>query len=416
MKTIFLIDHCSTGHHSTYIKLLAKSLLQLGCQVVVFFPAAEEINKWIIENNWCQNNIQCLTFNLPSSCGFPVAKLQTMFDTIANWQATKKSVEMAISLLSIQPDLIFFAWLDTYLHGNLVYPIIDSIFPYPWTGLYFQPSHLRFPPKYPWLRLGPLNPSHILKSTNCKGVAILDEGVIHLLKASTGNIPVLPFPDFTDTSTPDNRFEVIDDIKEKANNRCIVASIGILQKRKGFLTLVEIAKQNLSDNCFFLFAGELDRNDLGHDETTNFLNFVNTNPKNCYFHLERIPDESKFNAIISITDIIYVVYDYAYSSNLLTKAAFFKKYVVASNKFCIGERVKKYSLGLTASPGSVEESLLAINKLSKQIKNGLVDFSPEFQEYQQIHSVDNLYFQMQNLFSNIYNNSISNKVQNVSTS
>jgi hypothetical protein len=401
MKTIFLVDHISGGHHSTYIKLLAKSFLQLDCQVVIFFPDVEEINTWIAKNNWGQENIRCLKFTLPESGSFPIAKLRVMFDTIVNWQTTKKNIETAILSLSIRPDLIFFAWLDTYIRGNLVYPIIDRIFPYPWTGLYFQPSHLRYPPNYPWLRLGPLNPSHILKSANCKGVAILDEGIIHLLQASIGDIPILTFPDFTDTSAPDNKFEMIDEIKKKANTRCIVASIGILQKRKGFLTLVEIAKNNLSDNCFFVFAGELDKNNLEQDERKNFLDFVNTKPENCFFHLERIPEESQFNAIISVADILYVVYDYAYSSNILTKAAFFNKYVVSSNKFCIGERVEKYSLGLTASPNSTEESASAINKLSKQIRNGLVNFSPQFQQYQQVHSLEHLYSQIQYLISHI---------------
>ncbi len=401
MKKIFLLDHISDGHHSTYIKFLAKSLIQLDCQVVIFFPDTEEINAWISENNWRQENIQCLKFILPESGRFPVAKLRVMLDTITNWRTTRKHIEKAILSLSIQPDLIFFAWLDTYIRGNLVYPIIDKIFPYPWTGLYFQPSHLRYPPNHSWLRFGPLNPSHILKSTNCKGVAILDEGIIHLLQASIGNVPILTFPDFTDTSVPNNKFEVIDEIKKRANNRCIVASIGILQKRKGFLTLVEIAKNNLSDNCFFVFAGELDKNNLGQEEMNDFLDFVNTKPENCFFYLKRIPDESHFNAIISVADILYVVYDYAYSSNILTKAAFFKKHVVSSNKFCIGERVKQYSLGLTASPNVTAESAFAINELSQQIQNGLVNFSPKFQQYQQMHSVEKLCSQMQRLIFDI---------------
>ena len=63
--------------------------------------------------------------------------------------------------------------------------------------------------------------------------------------------------------------------------------------------------------------------------------------------MEDIPGEPQFNAFINACDVIFTGYlNFKGSSNLLTKAAYFNKPVIASEGFCMGKRVEKYHTGI----------------------------------------------------------------------
>lgn len=62
--------------------------------------------------------------------------------------------------------------------------------------------------------------------------------------------------------------------------------------------------------------------------------------------MEKIPDESCFNALIAESDLIFAAYkQFTGSSNLLTKAAAFRKPVIVSRGLCMGRRVEQYGTG-----------------------------------------------------------------------
>src|SRR5690606_31086851 len=101
----------------------------------------------------------------------------------------------------------------------------------------------------------------------------------------------------------------------------------------------------------------------------NELEFINSyiqqEPENCYFYFHRIENESYFNSIICICDIIFAVYkDFIHSSNLVTKAAFFEKPILVSEGYCMAKRVKNYRLGLTVEQDNIEKIIVAIRKLT----------------------------------------------------
>jgi len=51
------------------------------------------------------------------------------------------------------------------------------------------------------------------------------------------------FPDFTDESLPDFSFPIMKQIQDKAAGRKIIGLLGSLDKRKGFLTLLEVSQK-----------------------------------------------------------------------------------------------------------------------------------------------------------------------------
>ncbi|NCR13669.1 MAG: glycosyltransferase family 4 protein [Microcystis aeruginosa LL13-03] len=388
MKTIALVDTLWGGHHPTYLKFFAKTLLELGHEVISLCPEPEEMNLWIASH--CpelQPRFHSFELHEPATRPIPIRRLQSRATAVARWQRVAQSIQEISSKRGKAPDITFFAWLDTYL--GLIPAITDTIFPYPWSGLYFQPGYLRIPPKLQWMRHGILNPLSVLKSSHCPVVAVLDEGIADKLQQKL-NKPVVAFPDFTDESPPDMDFEIVKKIRAKAAHRKIVGLLGSLDKRKGTLTLLEVSQQ-ASDRWFFVFAGRLAEPAFTAAELAKIGEIVKANPENCFFHLTRIPTEAQFNAIIQICDLLYAAYENFFPSvNVLIKAAIFEKPVIASKNYCMGERVEKFNLGYGIEGGSVSQCVSILEQLHEELSTGHLSIQPDFEGYRQLHSNEQL--------------------------
>ncbi len=389
MKTIALVDTLWGGHHPTYLKFFAKTLLELGHEVIVLCPAPEEVNQWII--GFCPeltNRLHCFELNEPLLPYFPLRRWQHRKMVIARWQQVAKIMEkIAVKLIKI-PDFTFFAWLDSYLGSYLTAAISDRFFPYTWSGLYFQPP-LRKTLKYQQLRRGILDPFAVLKSKHCPGVAVLDEGIADRLQGKIAK-PVIAFPDFTDESAPDINFEIAQKIRAKAAGRKIVGLLGSLDKRKGTLTLLEVSQQ-VSGRWFFVFAGRLAEPAFTAAELAKIGEIVKANPDNCFFYWNSIPDESGFNAVVQVCDVLYAAYEnFPYSSNILTKAAIFEKPVIASKNYCMGERVEQFSLGYGIEEGSVSQCVSILERFHEELSTGSLSIQPDFEGYRHRHSIEQL--------------------------
>lgn len=388
MKTIALVDTLWGGHHPTYLKFFAKTLLELGNEVISLCPEPEEMNLWIASH--CPelaSNFHSFELHEPSPSQFSGRRLQARAMAVARWQRAAQSIQEISSKLGKAPDITFFAWLDTYL--GLIPAITDTIFPYPWSGLYFQPLYLRIPPKLRWMRHGILNPLSVLKSSHCPVVAVLDEGIADKLQQKL-NKPVVVLTDITDESPPDMNFEIIKEIYAKAAGRKIVGLLGSLDKRKGTLTLLEVSRQ-ASDRWFFVFAGRLAEPAFTAAELARIEEIVKANPDNCFFYLNSIPDGSRFNAVVQVCDVLYAAYEnFPYSSNILTKGAIFQKPVIASKNYCMGERVEQFNLGYGIEGGNVSQCVSILERLHEELSTGSLSIQPDFEGYRHLHSIEQL--------------------------
>lgn len=395
MKTIALVDTLWGGHHPTYLKFFAKTLLELGHEVISLCPEPEEMSQWIASH--CpefQPRYHSFELQEPAASPIPIRRLQSRAIAIARWQLAAQSIQEISSKLGKAPDLTFFAWLDTYL--GLTPTITDHFFPYRWSGLYFQPGYLRIPPKFQQIRRGILNPLSVLNSSYCPTVAVLDEGIADRLQQKL-NKPVVTFPDFTDESPPDMDFEIVKKIRAKAADRKIVGLLGSLDKRKGTLTLLEVS-QKASDRWFFVFAGRLSEQAFTTAELAKIEEIVNADPDNCFFYLTRIATEAQFNGIIQICDVLYAAYENFFpSSNLLIKAAVFEKPVIASKNYCMGERVEKFELGYRIEEGNVDQCVDLLKQLQDEFSTENLSIQPDFQGYRQLHSIEQLRVSLQKL-------------------
>lgn len=397
MKTIVLIDtNSGRGHHLTYLRLFSKVLLELRHRVIVFYPEPDDVTNWVLIN---------LSSYAKHFYAFKMCKLNRRrlpgigvepepIAIIQRWKHAAKNIKIASQRLGVSVDLVFFNWLDNYFSHYLTHHIIDQVFPYKWSGIYFRPGQLRFG-RYtlPILNI-PLAHYAIAKSLYCQSLAMLNEEMVETVRREINN-SVIAFPDITDESAPDSDQKIVHDIKKKAGNKKIIGLIGSLSKRKGLLTLLKVAQQSIDKGWFFLFAGPLleeyfhqDYDQKLPEQFFELQRLIQSPPDNCFFYLNHIPDGVEYNSFVDICDILFAAYEnFPYSSNMLTKAAVFKKSVIVTDGFCMAQRVKKFQLGVCISEGDIAGCIKALEILSDRASHfkGIV---PDFASYHRLHSVE----------------------------
>jgi glycosyltransferase involved in cell wall biosynthesis len=393
LKTIALIEYHQGGHHTTYLRFLSKALLELGYQVMVFSSQLEEIEEWINHN--CPNYLQQFHIFSIQPEGRPMLpiiskKLPTFLAIFERWFYAAAIIRKASLKIGSSPNLVFFNCLDGYFSRYLPHQIVDSVFPYNWSGLSLQAG----------LELLRQRPLPILsnylyfwtatQSPRCHAIAVLDRETARQLENKIQK-PVITFPDFADESPFDPDYIVAKQILELAHGRKIVGLIGSLTKRKGLLTLLKVAEQLVDKDFFFVFAGRLYKDTFSDEEFFIIKNVDQASLDNCFFHLDQIPDEPQFNALINSLDILFSAYEnFPNSSNILTKAAVFKKPIIVSEGFCMGERVKKFNLGVTIPERNVSKCIEALYYLRTEINMDIHKSKFGFEQYQLLNSPQKL--------------------------
>jgi glycosyltransferase involved in cell wall biosynthesis len=82
-----------------------------------------------------------------------------------------------------------------------------------------------------------------------------------------------------------------------------------------------------------------------------------------------------------------VYLDFPHSSGILGKAAEFEKPIIVSNKYCMGERVSKYEIGLTVDENDTDalyQAICQLTTIQQQESNFNLRF--DFATYRQVHS------------------------------
>ncbi|HEY9658722.1 MAG TPA: hypothetical protein V6C65_09745 [Allocoleopsis sp.] len=404
VKTIALLDPHKAGHHQMYLRLFSKILLDLGYRVLAFSAEPDSLRQWMTGH--CPEQAQNLeTFPMQKLAPAQVpllGRLPQPVNGIMRWQQAATIAKTAQDFLGQAPDLIFFNWLDDYFSAYLPAPLLDQLFPYPWAGLCFQPrlsfgsSHTKNTNKQGWVDF-----HAALNARHCRGVGVLDEGMAMALQQQSCS-PVVTFPDITDASEPDRSFSVRQQLQQQAQGRTIIGLLGSLNRRKGLLTLLEIARRSQHQPWYFAFIGKLSSYGLSAAEVEHIQTLAQQPPENCFFHLQLIPDEPQFNALVEACDILFAAYEnFPYSSNLLTKAAVFQKPVIVSEEFCMGQRVQQFRLGCTMPQGNVHQGITAIHQLTEELATGMTTLRPNFSGYRQQHSIHQVQLALQEILGNV---------------
>lgn len=389
MKTVALFDANWHGHHPTYLKLITKIFLESDNRVWLLCQRPEEVEQWLQQNTKEKKLINLKAYKISKM--LPKNYITWWFWGLHNWINASNYIKALEKQNNYKPDIVFFLKVDDFTKGLLTARWVDTIFPYAWSGIYiFLKLQLKI--KLPFIKKSIYPLFTAFSAKNCKSISVLQEDCASKFQ-SIINKPIVVLPDITDGSKPTQN-DLVQAILQKARGRKIIGLIGGQDRRKGSFTLLEIARRCKDKGWFFLFVGKM--NYPRSDKELEKLKRVIENEKhweNCFFHFNRIPDESDFNGIFNLCDLIFAVYqDFPYSSNILTKAALFRKPIIVASGKLMAKRVEKFNLGVSCKQGDVED---CIKKIGIIFENSLPD--PMYEEYHNKHSITNLEIQLKSL-------------------
>lgn len=387
MKTIVLIDWHWLGHHLAYYRKLLLNFHRCGVKVLGLCPA--EAIPLLIEWMAAQKEYPELSKNvdlIPIQLFHPKRHLPEWLRGRYRAFLTFGSLAKQIRSWERENDekisLVFFA--AVYEQDFEWFQQTRSIFGYRWSGIHMQSRGLRLPGTMSpdWNHIP--RPEMIFNSPTLSSIGLLDEGNKEAMAKLTGDKPVIVFPDFTDVTVEglNSRHSLASKMTSFAAGRPIVVCLGRLKKTKGIIQLCKAAEDpRLKDVCFF-FGGELDLSRMTRMEQREILNTLENNP-NILTHLYHLVDEATINNLIAASDMVFAAYtDFPNSSNMMTKAAYFKRPIIVSDGHLMAERVRAYGTGKIVPEGDVQAIVGAIKELSDSTSLA----NPNYEDFYQKHS------------------------------
>ena len=376
--TIALVDWKVSGHHPTYMRLFAQTLLDAGHRVIALWPEPEKL----LESMKLAGAGEIKNMAAVSYLGHPKCLLwpkQLRYWAVARTAATRlqKALEQCETTLGAQCDFVFFNDMDD-TKAWLFRALADAC-KLPWSFLYIHttslPPHSKSKPEF----------FRLMSHPALNAFAVLDERSVTPGEHLTGR-EIIHFPDFTDESFTEGH-ALEKELRAFKGTAPLVLAIGHLREAKGFMTLLEATLLPEAKNLKFAFIGECNPNRREHD----MMDVIKRSNPNVLFRLGRISDETEYNACIRAADVLFAAYhDFAHSSNTLTKAAVFEKPVVVSDGHLMAERARKYRLGEVVRQKDPASTLAGIQRIAADTSAWVAANKPDWQGYRALHSQSSL--------------------------
>ena len=383
MSVIALIEPHWWGHHPTYTKTVATILLEQGHDLLCACGEPDDLESHLRahgRHDWLRRtSVSRLNFHEVHH-NWRRYMLHAPTQRHGRWWS---QAAHAISRMEHQTgkrvDIAFFVTLDPFILTPLSGECVDRLFPYPWTGLVLFPK---------WLHGSPGRPPKPLDATCFRGMFLLDETLTETATLLTGK-PAWSLPDFTDTAAPlsEGTASRLQEIVRFRGDRPLIGLVGTTDRRKGIFDLLEIARLPGAADLRFLVCGDVSTS-AQHREIALFEKHLRQARLPNFLHIRgRIRDEAVFNAILGELSLLWIAYtDFPFSSNLLTKAAYFRIPVAANVGGLIAKRVSEYAMGVVLPAQNPARSLAIIRRFLA----GEIPWQPRFEEYSRTHSIERL--------------------------
>jgi len=361
-----IYDWSRGGHFRTYFRIYSRMLLEAGHKVIAICRKPEEITEWINQTVAAEHAVNFSAYPghkprrlrwLPKSISMPIAAW-------LRWRALAKDMRQTMTDEQAGIDGVFLMYLEDFVpqKGWLPLWLFERTFRRPWAFLSISSRFYREPKSPNEAARQTRRLFHPATANSCKGWCVLDEKIHGALRGLFPGASIHLLADVTDEAPPDVDFPLAQEVLERARGRKVVSLLGLLERRKGLLTLVRVAKQR--PDIFFLFAGQYRDGAFNEEEKHELEKFLAMVPDNCLMQASRIDTEGQFNRLVCISDILFTAYlNFQGGSNVMTKAAVFRKPVIVSTGGLCYERLERYHLGVAIKEGSPEECSVAIDYL-----------------------------------------------------
>lgn len=401
MKITCLIDILNGGHREAFMQQFSEALLEGGNIVICIMPNTSIIEQWIKNNHpEFENKIHYYNIKYPINTNNNLGRWGLVKRFISIWKMYTFEIKIIEKKINTKIDFVFYNNIDAFMCNFLPGFVVDIIFPYKWSGLYFHPYNFRKFPDYLKKKTKFSDIDSVFLAKNCVAITIHDEGILDGFQYRL-NKKVLLFPETADATPPNSSQLLAKKIKEKANGRTIVGIIG-LEPYKGSYALMELVKKADSNKFFFAFTGVYKDDyikNLSADRQKEYNDFMQNLPENCIWQTGVLKEGEEYNSVFCSFDIVYIMYKNFYSSsNRLTKAAIFNKLVLGNNYGCVGDDIPTYNLGETADEDDIEEQYQKLEILRNKIINNDLPYE-QWKIYATKHSTERLKERFEELLS-----------------
>lgn len=320
----------------------------------------------------------------------------------AHWQGVRLALEKLYGELGRRVGT-FHTWVDLYSHEYLDRRVIVEAMTAPWCGLYVHPAELRI--FKTWKRRVYENAMDLVKKgrmfpcrlrafdvPNAKRIFFWDEAMpVRARGFFNQRCKLSVFPEsIIDPASNEIANPVLAEIENFRNIHGLVVSLtGFLDRRKGFLTLMRVAKMTAASKWGYIFGGEIRWEDFSADEKKKIQQFIANPPKNCFIIARRLEDR-EFDSVIQKSSAVYLAYEnFFHSSNVQVKAAYFQKPMIAGPRHLIADRTRRFGMGWCLPEINEQAVADLLNQIDKKEIQRVVD-SARFEEFCQEHSPERL--------------------------
>jgi hypothetical protein len=278
-------------------------------------------------------------------------------------------VNQVLRLYPGQVNAVFNMYVDAYPTDQSTWINFAFWQDTPWFGLCISPT--------------PLPTAGYYNVPSYRGTCFLDETVCAAYQQHMPERVFEYLPDIADTNLPGQVTPLAKQILERAANRKIVFMGGSIGKQKNLARWFELIALANPKDWFFVQIGRLNHNNLLPEDQLALANIVKHPLENLWIQPEYLIDERQFNEVIALSSVIFAVYrDFARSSNMLSKAAYFEKPILVAAGLLMGKRVEHYQIGLAVdqdSASSMYQGLLALDSI-ENIKDNFGLYRQDFNE------------------------------------
>lgn len=382
------------GHHPVYFMSFAISLAKNGVNVIPFCISPEHFLTLIESANLSPSvRSRILEPQLiapPSSSQFRPARYRAHYQAIRFFRRLGRQLRSWESINNTKLSLVFFSCI--YDHDFQFFSLAEKFFGFPWSGLYLHVRSFRMPGSLiPYTNTLPC-PEKFLASSSMVSICVLDEGAVEPISKINNGKPVIVIPDFSIPvdSSDDSFWGLARKVLTFANGRPIVSLTGHLQWTKGLELFTSVASHPDLQHAFFFLGGDINWQEIPV-ETSEYLRLQWESLPNLFGHFQRISSEESINNIISISSVVFAVYQsFPNSSNILTKSALHQRPVIVSDRYLMAARVREFYLGEVVSETCVNSTVQTLTRMLEPSYYPNLSLSARWSEYKMIHSIDRL--------------------------
>ncbi|MDO9582620.1 MAG: hypothetical protein Q7J24_05860 [Desulfomicrobium sp.] len=254
----------------------------------------------------------------------------------------------------VRPDFLFIMYMDMFKTCIRDWHPLANLVGLPWGGIRFAPRAMK----------GGKPTEEYYGLPGLRGMCLLDEAAC---RRHQDALPAKVFqflPDITYSSLPEREPKLVAELRARAAGRAVVFLGGSLDSRKNLADFSRLARMADPTRWFFALVGRVYRDTLSDEDKRELEALAAHDAGNVLLHMDFLDDERDFNAMMHASDILFAVYKgFPYSSNMLSKAAHLRRPILVSDRYLMGELVRRYGIGLVVPEDDPTAALTALEEL-----------------------------------------------------